>query len=62
MCWSRRWVNSMSRQHAGRRPPFRERRARLGIRQHSVVVVACVLPFLVFAAEIALGSAWATWH
>jgi len=41
---------------------FRLALARLGIRQHPVVIVASVLPFLVFAAGIALGSAWAAWH
>ena len=41
---------------------FRLALARHGIRQHPVVVVASVLPFLVFAAGITLGSAWATWR
>jgi len=41
---------------------FRLALARLGIRQHPVAVVASVLPFLVFAAGIAPGSACATGH
>lgn len=35
---------------------------RLGHRQRPIVVVASVVPFLVFAAGIAIGADWATWH
>lgn len=35
---------------------------RLGLRQRPAVVVASVLPFLVFAAGIAAGADWSTWH
>lgn len=35
---------------------------RLGLKQHPVVVAASVLPFLAFAAGIAAGADWATWH
>lgn len=35
---------------------------RLGVRQRLAIVVASVLPFLVFAAGIAAGAEWATWH
>lgn len=36
--------------------------ARAGIRQRPVVVALTVVPFLVFAAGIATGGSWATWH
>ena len=35
---------------------------RLGIRQRPVIVVASVVPFVAFAAGIALDSSWSTWH
>ncbi len=35
---------------------------RLGIRQRPVVVLASVLPFVAFAAGIASGAGWSTWH
>lgn len=41
---------------------FRLAAQRLGHRQRPVVVVASVVPFLVFAAGIAIGAEWATWH
>jgi hypothetical protein len=41
---------------------FRLALVRLGIRQHPVIVVASVLPFLIFAARIATGASWSTWH
>jgi hypothetical protein len=34
----------------------------LGHRQRPIAVVASVVPFLVFAAGIAIGADWATWH
>lgn len=41
---------------------FRLALIRLGIHQHPVIVVASILPFLVFAAGIATGASWSTWH
>ncbi len=41
---------------------FRLGMHRLGMRQRPVIVAASVLPFLVFAAGIATGADWATWH
>lgn len=41
---------------------FRVALARLGLRQRSWLVVASVAPFVVFAAGIAAGADWATWH
>lgn len=35
---------------------------RLGMPQRRWVVVASVAPFLIFAAGIAAGTSWATWH
>jgi hypothetical protein len=35
---------------------------RIGLPQRPVIVAASVLPFLVFAAGIAAGADWATWH
>lgn len=35
---------------------------RIGIRQRPVVVVASVIPFIVFAGGVAAGAEWATWH
>jgi hypothetical protein len=35
---------------------------RLSLRQRPIVVAASVLPFLAFAAGIAAGADWATWH
>lgn len=35
---------------------------RLGFRQRSWIIVASVAPFAVFAAGIAFGADWATWH
>jgi hypothetical protein len=41
---------------------FRLAMLRLGIRQHPVVIVGSVLPFVVFAGGIAAGASWSTWH
>lgn len=41
---------------------FRASLRRLGFRQHPVVVVLSVAPFVVFAVGVALGASWATWH
>lgn len=41
---------------------FRFALHRLGLRQRPVVVLASVVPFLVFAGGIAAGADWATWH
>lgn len=41
---------------------FRAALHRLGFRQRPVVVVLSVAPFMVFAAGVALGADWATWH
>lgn len=41
---------------------FRLALLRLGIRQHPLVVVLSVAPFLIFAGGIATGASWATWH
>lgn len=41
---------------------FRVALHRLGFRQRRVVVAASVVPFVVFAAGIAGGADWATWH
>jgi hypothetical protein len=35
---------------------------RIGIRQRTWVVVLSVVPFVVFAAGVAVGADWATWH
>ncbi|MGH9176974.1 MAG: hypothetical protein ACRD0N_00265 [Acidimicrobiales bacterium] len=35
---------------------------RLGFRQRRLIVTASVAPFVVFAAGIAAGADWATWH
>lgn len=35
---------------------------RLGFRQRGFIVVVSVLPFVVFAAGVAAGTDWATWH
>ena len=35
---------------------------RLGFRQRPWIVAASVIPFVVFAAGIALAADWATWH
>ncbi|MGI8793765.1 MAG: hypothetical protein ACR2H3_11415 [Acidimicrobiales bacterium] len=47
---------------AGAAGLFRFGLHRLGLRQRPVVVVASVLPFLVFAGGIAASAEWATWH
>ncbi|MBW3613879.1 MAG: hypothetical protein KY439_01025 [Actinobacteria bacterium] len=41
---------------------FRASLRRLGLPQHPVVVVLSVAPFVVFAAGVATGAPWATWH
>lgn len=41
---------------------FRLSLHQLGFRQPRWLVVASVAPFLVFAAGIASGADWATWH
>jgi hypothetical protein len=35
---------------------------RIGIRQRAWVVVVSVVPFVVFAAGVAVGADWVTWH
>lgn len=35
---------------------------RLGFRQRAPVVLASVVPFVAFAAGVAAGAGWATWH
>lgn len=35
---------------------------RLGIRQRPLIVIASIAPFLAFAAGIASGASWSTWH
>ena len=35
---------------------------RLGILQRPLIVVASVVPFVVFAAGIAVGADFSTWH
>lgn len=47
---------------AGAALAFRLSLRRLGIRQRPWIVVVSVLPFVVFAAGIAAGSEWSTWH
>lgn len=47
---------------AGAALGFRVALHRLGFRQRRAVVVASVVPFVVFAAGIAAGADWATWH
>lgn len=41
---------------------FRASLHRLGFRQHPVVVVGSVAPFVIFAAGVAAGAGWSTWH
>ncbi len=41
---------------------FRASLHRLGFRQRPAVVVLSVVPFVVFAAGVALSAEWATWH
>lgn len=47
---------------AGAALGFRVALHRLGFRQRRMVVTASVVPFVVFAAGIAVGADWATWH
>lgn len=47
---------------AGAALGFRVALHRLGFRQRPVLVAASVVPFVVFAAGIAAGADWATWH
>jgi len=47
---------------AGAALGFRVALRRLGFRQRPVMVAASVVPFVVFAAGIAAGADWATWH
>ncbi len=47
---------------AGAALGFRVALHRLGFRQRPVMVAASVVPFVVFAAGIAVGADWATWH
>lgn len=47
---------------AGAALAFRVALQRLGFRQRKVVVLLSVGPFVVFAAGIAIGADWATWH
>lgn len=41
---------------------FRAALHRLGFRQRPGVVVLSVAPFVIFAAGVAFGAEWATWH
>lgn len=41
---------------------FRLSLHRCGLRQRPALVVLSVLPFMVFAAGVAIGADWATWH
>ena len=41
---------------------YRVMMGRLGIPQRRWVVVISVAPFVIFAAGIAIGADWATWH
>lgn len=47
---------------AGAALVFRVALHRLGFRQHRVVVLLSVAPFVAFAIGIGLGADWATWH
>lgn len=47
---------------AGAALAFRVELHRLGVRQRPLVVLLSVGPFVVFAAGIAVGADWATWH
>ncbi len=47
---------------AGAALAFRASLHRLGFRQRPAVVVLSVAPFVVFAAGVAIGAEWATWH
>lgn len=47
---------------AGVAAVFRLMLSRAGVRQRRSVVVLSVAPFVVFAAGIATGAEWATWH
>ncbi len=41
---------------------FRLALHRLGFRQRAWLVIASIVPFLIFAAGVAGGADWATWH
>jgi len=41
---------------------FRVALHRLGFRQRAATVAASVVPFVVFAAGVAVGADWSTWH
>lgn len=41
---------------------YRRSLARVGLPQHRSVTVLTVAPFVVFAAGVAIGADWATWH
>lgn len=47
---------------AGAAAAFRVALHRLGFRQRRLVVLFSVGPFVVFAAGVAIGADWATWH
>ncbi|MGH9039975.1 MAG: hypothetical protein ACRDZ3_07080 [Acidimicrobiia bacterium] len=47
---------------AGAAAAFRLLLGRAGIPQRRFVLVVSVAPFLVFAAGVAVGADWATWH
>lgn len=47
---------------AGAALSFRLSLRRLGVRQRPWIIVVSVLPFVVFAAGIAAGADWSTWH
>lgn len=47
---------------AGAAVCFRVCLHRLGFRQRALVVAMSVAPFVAFAAGVAAGAGWATWH
>ena len=47
---------------AGAALGFRVALHRLGFRQRAATVAASVVPFVVFAAGVAVGADWSTWH
>jgi hypothetical protein len=47
---------------AGAMGTFRFLLGRAGIPQRRLVVIVSVTPFVLFAAGVAVGADWATWH
>jgi hypothetical protein len=47
---------------AGAMYAFRSLLGRAGMPQRRLVVVLSVVPFVLFAAGVAAGADWATWH